>query len=175
MALPVIRDASGKGRLPASLSANGRAIALYPIADVDAMARRSLKDRLPAILLRALLRTSIKSAVQYRVQGSRHEVQNNIAGIIAGMLAVSSERADERLWRTLPGIVGIARAYLPPGQKTLSIGGHQAAVAIGEGPTLVVLRLAGNSLYALSSAEAPAPGKADNAQPPESAQGAAHE
>ncbi|MDR0997097.1 MAG: hypothetical protein LBL69_05475 [Zoogloeaceae bacterium] len=155
VALPVIGDARRAGALPASLAVGGKAVALYPLVDVDAMVRRSLKDRLPAILLRALLRTTFKSAAQYGVQGSRNEVQNNVAGIITALLAVSSEQADERLWRTLPGTIGIARANLPAGMQTLSFGGQKTTIRIGPGPTLVVLRLAGDHLYVLSSAALP--------------------
>ena len=88
---------------------------LSRITSIDLMARRSLKDDMPGIMLRATVRATTSAALQYQAQ--QHSDKQAGAAAALGALALTAflQGADDRTWRTLPGEVSIARVRLPPG------------------------------------------------------------
>src|SRR5206468_9961291 len=44
-----------------------------------------------------------------------------LVGVLARSLAIASEEADKRSWRTLPDEVQLARLWVPPGEYELRI------------------------------------------------------
>ena len=111
--------------LPGQLKLDdGQSLAVAPITSIDLMARRSLKDDMPGIMLRAAIRSTAKGVAQYQLlqQGRK---QDNAALAIAALAmtigSVVTESADERTWRTLPSEIAIARGRLPAGTHTITL------------------------------------------------------
>lgn len=133
--------------LPAQISVNGKAVPVYPVTSLDAMARRALKDDMPGIVLRGVIRAITKSVAQKQA-GDR----NALAGLLVTIAAVATESADERVWRTLPSHILIGRATLPRGKYSIGISGpfglKTIEAEVAGKHTLIPLRLMGPSLYA---------------------------
>ncbi len=82
------------------------------VADFNVMARRALKDELPGIQLRAAVRAVGKGVAQ--------DQANKNFGMLGGLLSnaaaiVTDSPADDRMWRSLPERVFVARAFILPG------------------------------------------------------------
>src|SRR5439155_15336343 len=88
---------------------------LTRITSVDLMARRSLKDDMPGIMLRATVRATTSAMLQYQAQQHSDKEAAAAAAIAAFALTAVLQTADDRTWRSLPGEVSIARLRLPPG------------------------------------------------------------
>lgn len=121
-----------------------------------AQAERSLSDRMPGITTKALARAAVKfAAAEAATRGSQHAVNKGdapwvglLVGVLAHGLAVASESADTRSWRTLPDEIQISRLWVPPGEYDSRI---QAVIRSGgtpqvESPRPLVLR-AGQTLF----------------------------
>ena len=107
------------------------------VTNIDAMARKNLKDEMPAYVLRASSRALVSLAAQYAADQAaqqaagrnRQNNQNNqnntavIIGAIAGMLTGYGLQAinvtDVRHWSTLPAQTYMARMGLPIGPSIL--------------------------------------------------------
>lgn len=87
------------------------------IADVHALAARSLKEHLPAMLVRQTLRAGLK----YSMQKEANDRGGALAGITAQIYNLVSERADLRSWLTLPRDAQILRGALPAGEHTVTL------------------------------------------------------
>jgi hypothetical protein len=129
------------GALPHSLpqlALLGRTLPLAPLTSIDLMARRSLHDDMPAIMLRAAVRSATSAALQYQAQSAGDRDSAGIA-LAAALLAVGSmalNSADDRTWRALPSEVAVARTRLPRGQ-------HQVRVQTLEGEQAVAISVSG--------------------------------
>ena len=97
---------------------------LTRITSIDLMARRSLQDDMPGIMLRATVRATTAAMLQYQAQQHSDKQAGAAAAIGAFALASVLQTADDRTWRTLPGEVSIARARLPPGVHEVSLVTH---------------------------------------------------
>lgn len=87
--------------------------------DINRIAVKDLADRKVRITAKAIARAVAKQAI---VQASSKEIEKkygDMAGLaakIAGNIAASAlEKADTRGWRTLPGEIYVARAFVPQG------------------------------------------------------------
>src|SRR5262245_14125074 len=103
------------------------------------MARRSLQDDMPAIMLRAAIRSTTSAALQYQAQSGRNDRDGAGVALAAaligfGMAALNS--ADDRTWRALPADVAIARTRLPRGQ-------HKVTLRTPEGEKTVPVSVSG--------------------------------
>jgi len=87
------------------------------IVDVHALAARSLKEHLPAMLVRQTLR----AATKYAMQKQASDRGGALAGISTQIYNLVSEQADRRSWLTLPRDAQILRGALPSGQQTLTL------------------------------------------------------
>lgn len=133
---------------PASLSVGEQNLPVETIVNVDAMAKRQLKDQLPGIIGRTAIRGILKGGVQYAAQ----KKAGVLGGIAAGVATVATEQADERSWRTLPARLSIARAILPVGEQAIEFrtgrGVYRGTVAVGSGKVNIVpIRIAGDFVY----------------------------
>ncbi|MGZ8383982.1 MAG: hypothetical protein ACXWWE_08240, partial [Nitrospira sp.] len=89
-----------------------------------ALAEKSLSDRMPGITTKALARAAIKfAAAEGATRGAQHAVNKGeaqwvglVVGLLAHGLAVASEEADKRSWRTLPDEIQISRLWVPAGE-----------------------------------------------------------
>jgi len=93
------------------------------VEDVNAMARKSLEDRLPAITARAVARMLVKNAAVKNVkkQSENAGAVGLLMSIASDVGAIASERADTRSWSLLPGNFLMARLSLSPGMHDLKI------------------------------------------------------
>jgi hypothetical protein len=108
------------------LSVNGTDMALERVVDVNVMARRALRDEMPGMVLRGATRAVTKAVLQQQL-----EKQVGAFGAIVGIVAsAATEQADDRMWRTLPGRVYIARGYLPPGKHRVHIDGRDLGIEV---------------------------------------------
>jgi hypothetical protein len=145
LSFPVVKSEQ-PGFVPPSLSVGGRQLPVETLANVDAMARRVLKDQMPGIIVRTIVRAVVKSVAQ---DGANKA--SPVLGIIANVAAVVTEQADERSWRTLPERVSVARGILPFGKQTLEFqtgrGTYKTEVDIGSRFAIVRVRLTNGAVY----------------------------
>ncbi len=97
--------------------------------NVTALAEKSLSERLPAIMVKAVARAATKFAMaEGAMIGAQRAAGRDAApwvgllvGLVAKGLAVASEEADKRSWQTLPDEIHVARTWVPPGSYQLSV------------------------------------------------------
>ncbi len=86
------------------------------VEDIDALARYSLEQAMPGIMLRATARAVLK----YNSQHSAEE-KSALAGLLLTITNLVTERADTRSWTTLPQAIELKRLSLPVGEHTVQI------------------------------------------------------
>ena len=138
--------------LPTELIVGGaQRLPLTRITSVDLMARRSLKDDMPSIMLRATVRATTSAVLQS--QGMRHSNRDaGAAAAIAGLaLSAFLQGADDRTWRSLPGEVSIARARLPPGVHDITLktttGEQRVRVSVSGSHAVIDFRALSRQLF----------------------------
>jgi hypothetical protein len=124
---------------------------LTRITSVDLMARRSLQDDMPGIMLRATVRATTSAMLQAQAGRQSHKDAGAAAALAALALTTFLQTADDRTWRTLPADVSIARARLPPGVHEVSLQSHAgeqvARVEISGRYAVIDFRLLSGRLY----------------------------
>lgn len=95
---------------------NGLGVKLYPAQDINAIAFKSLKDRMLADFSKTLIRVATKKAAEYQMRK-----ENPYAGAALGVLGAISEKADTRNWMTLPHTIFYTRMQLPESCKAVSV------------------------------------------------------
>ena len=112
---------------PIAIEAGGTLAAqCVPVVNVQALAYRDLKDRVPGIALRNVTRAAVKIAAQ---QVANHVDTGNAYANLAIMLGVLAynttstviSEADTRAWQTVPEHVQLARFALPAGKNALTV------------------------------------------------------
>lgn len=88
------------------------------VTDFNVMARKALKDELPGIQARAAVRAIGKGVLQ--------DQANRQLGLFGGLIgnvvtAATEGDADDRMWRSLPERVFLARGFVKPGEYDLRI------------------------------------------------------
>ncbi|HUQ24732.1 MAG TPA: hypothetical protein VM140_03615 [Burkholderiales bacterium] len=135
---------------------DGRSLAVTPLTSIDLMARRSLRDDMPSIMLRASIRSTANATAQYQSQRALSDGGNRSALVGLAGLAVSTgaallEHADDRTWRTLPSEISIARTRLPRGVHTVTLstaeGQRSARIDVKGRYAVVDLRLLRHRIY----------------------------
>ena len=157
LSFPVIKSSSPVP-VPTSLSVAGRQLSVETLTNTDTMARRQLKDQMPSIILRSVIRSGFKSVVQDQANKAHW-----IAGLVANVVAVTTEQADDRNWRTLPERISVARTSLPQGRHVIefqtSIGSYLMEADVAGRFTIVPIRITGQAVYVgqpnLASGNAP--------------------
>jgi hypothetical protein len=93
------------------------------VEDVNAIARKSLDDRLPAITARAVARMVVKNAIARNAKNQKGDAGTGglLISIATDVGAIVTERADTRSWSLLPGNILMARVALPPGTHDLKV------------------------------------------------------
>ena len=145
LSFPIIKS-EGRSFVPSSVSVSGRQLPVETMTNIDAMARRQLKDQMPGILLRSVIRAVLKSVAQEQAN------KGGLAlGLIANVASVVSEQADDRSWRTLPESISVARATLPQGRQTVEFqtgaGTYKKEVDIGSSFSIIPIRISGGAVY----------------------------
>lgn len=119
--------------------------------DINAIAEKSLSDRLALIYLksggRALVKFLAAEKAKKNIKGDgENKVKNFLSSLAIDLVVGASEQADTRTWRTLPAQIQLARLWLRPGEYSLSIvasdGGYSwnnVAVSVKAGRTSFLL------------------------------------
>ena len=95
--------------------------------NLTSAAEKRLEERLPGISVKAAARAAVKYAMAEGVgrgaQAAAGKDASPLIGILAGgiahALAIGTEEADKRSWRTLPDEIHIARLWVQPGEYEL--------------------------------------------------------
>jgi uncharacterized protein len=102
------------------LSEGARDASSELVENVNAIARKSLDDRLPAITARAVARMVVKNAMARNIKNQGGDSGAAVLmSIVTDVGAIVTERADTRSWSLLPGNILMARLALPPGTHDL--------------------------------------------------------
>jgi hypothetical protein len=137
---PVIE--ASREPLLSSLMVEDKEFKLANVVDVNVMARRALKDEIPGMVVRGVVRAIAKGLLQEQL-----EKNGGIIGSLIGSVASAvTEQADDRMWRTLPGRVYVARGYLAPGDHVITVNGQNVNVTVNGQYALVPIRLYEGSL-----------------------------
>ena len=80
--------------------------------NIDAIAYRSLEDRMLKELGEALLRLALKQVAEAQLRK-----ENQGLGVALSLVNAISEQADTRNWQLLPYSINYARVSLPPGKQ----------------------------------------------------------
>ena len=117
---------------------NASAVEVEQIVDLNTMARRELRDEMPGLVARNISRAVVKGVAQNEL-----EKQAGLLGSLVGAVASAmTEKADDRMWRTLPGHVYVGRVQLPPGEHQLSVAGRDAGtIMVGSRYAIVPIRV----------------------------------
>ena len=139
--------------IPAQIAVEvGGAVAAtcVPVVNVQALAYRNLKDRIPGVATRNVTRAAVKIAAQ---QVANHvNTGNSYAdfALMAGVFTYNTfstviSEADTRAWQTVPEHVHLARLRIPAGSPSIvlrnALTGHACEVALpaaGGGGTRLV-------------------------------------
>lgn len=84
--------------------------------DINAIAHRSLKDRMVKELGETLLRFALKKLAEIQVNQS-----NDALGVALNIFNTVSERADTRNWQMLPHTINYTRVPLADGENTITM------------------------------------------------------
>lgn len=100
------------------------------VQDLSALASKHFAEQYSGLVVKAVARAAIKyAAAEGIARGARAAAGRDTAGQLIALLvgsltkalAISSEEADKRVWRTLPDEIQIARLWVPPGSYELRI------------------------------------------------------
>ena len=129
-----------------------------PALDVQSLAYRDLKEKLPGIITRAVTRAAGQVAAQYGANTIAHNQSSDgaalaiMAGAFAANAIISAIRdADTRTWATLPMMTQIYRGAVAAGKGTLVLQANGRSLAIpltpaaGETRLVYVADLGGSS------------------------------
>jgi hypothetical protein len=96
------------------------------LVDTSALAMKSLKEQVPAMLVRQVLRARTK----YEMQRQASKQGGLGAQLLTNIYNLVSEQADLRSWLTLPANAQAARLPLPAGQQTLTFFGSTGSISL---------------------------------------------
>jgi uncharacterized protein len=99
------------------------------VYDVQAVAEKTLGDDYNTLVLRAAARSAMKMAAAEGMGvgarafagGDNRDIIGLFVTIIARVLALATEEADIRTWRTLPREIHLARFWVEPGEYSVNI------------------------------------------------------
>ena len=159
ISFPVIA-ATSLPDLPVRLAlSDGQSLSVAPITSIDLMARRRLQDDMPGIMLRAAVRSSLSAALQYQTQRDNQNAVMGVAAFAAMAGSLIMEAADERIWRTLPAQIFIARGRLARGPNTVTLhtqqGAREVRLDLSGRYAVVDFRLLRHQLYVQPPKEVP--------------------
>lgn len=121
---PVIEPSND--RAPGELTLGSVKLKPETVVDVNVMARRALKDEMNGMILRGTVRAVVKGFAQDELA----KRAGPLGGLLGTLVAAATEQADDRIWRTLPGMVSVARGYLPEGEHRLTLDGRDTGVVV---------------------------------------------
>jgi len=115
VAFPVYKQAK-QSLYDAQVSVGDKQYNMESVEDVDALARYSLEQAMPGIMLRATARAVVKYNTQHTANKN-----SSLAGFLMTITNLVTERADTRSWTTLPQEIELKRIVLPVGEHNVQI------------------------------------------------------
>ena len=100
----------------AEISVDGKKVSFEKAENINAIAFKTLQDRMMRELSNSLLRLATKQAAEAVVRN-----QNEALGAAVSLFNAVSEKADTRNWQTLPYYISYLRTTLPAGEKKLNM------------------------------------------------------
>ncbi len=100
---------------------------LETVEDIDAFARLTLNNQMPALTARALSRAVAKDSMARRSGNN-----DPLVGLLVNALGAITEVADTRAWYTLPHNIMMTRLSLPPGQYHLQLSTGFSQIDLGQ-------------------------------------------
>lgn len=145
---------------PSYIGVDSNQVPLSMVANVDAMAKRELKDQMPTYITRAI----VSSILQIAAQEAASQVIDKKAGgnpllkllTTAAVNAIAAGDVDTRMWKSLPANVYMARVRLPKGEHTLALPGVQdkaIKVSINDPYEVVHARVFANGKVAVNASQ----------------------
>lgn len=98
----------------ASLEINNYYYPLEKAEDINAIAFKTLNERMLEELGKGLLRVALKKTVEKQVRK-----EDETLGFIVGIMNFASEQADTRNWQTIPHSIHYTRVPLSPGENEI--------------------------------------------------------
>jgi uncharacterized protein len=98
----------------AEVNANGRQFTLQRAQDINAIAFKTLHDRMVREMAGSILRLATKKALEAAVRSENQDI-----GAVVGILGALTEKADTRNWQTLPYEIHYARIPVEPGRQKI--------------------------------------------------------
>lgn len=102
--------------MQADLKSAERYYPLEKAEDINAIAFKTLNERMLQELGKGLLRVAIKKAVEKQVRK-----ENEALGFLVGMINFASEQADTRNWQTIPHSIYYTRVPLAVGENQIDL------------------------------------------------------
>jgi len=114
-----------------------REVSLRPAALVAAMVSDAIGADARRLRTARLARLTARTAIRVATVEAVREQHGDVAGALVGLLVSTVDRADTRVWHTLPGALTVVRVTVPAGsvQSVLLQGEGANRHALG-GPTL---------------------------------------
>ncbi|WP_425391507.1 COG3014 family protein [Ekhidna sp.] len=100
----------------ASLEINNYYYPLEKAEDVNAIAQKTLNERMIEELGKGLLRVALKKSIEKQVRK-----EDETLGFLVGIVNFASEQADTRNWQTLPHSIHYTRVPLSEGENTITL------------------------------------------------------
>ncbi len=107
--------------IDATLEVNNKMYSLEKAEDINAIAFKTLNERMIAELGKGLLRVALKKAMENRLRE-----KNETLGFLAGVMNFASEQADTRNWQTIPHSIFYKRVPLKNGNNEVVFSTHGA-------------------------------------------------
>jgi len=124
------------------------------VTNLDAMARRALRDDMPAMVARSVTRMLISAAAQEALQ-RQNSTAASLMSLAVGIGSAVTADADTREWQSLPAHVSLARLSVPSGPQRVTLatprGPINADVNITGRYAVLVLRPLGPTVSTLAS------------------------
>lgn len=126
VAFPVYEAMDHVPPVPLTVRADTQRLDTAPLVDTSALAVKSLKEQVPALMIRQVLRARAK----YQMQKQAADKGGLGGQLIANLYNLVSEQADLRSWLTLPANAQAARLSLPAGRQSLEFIGSTGSVSL---------------------------------------------
>ena len=115
VAFPKYRERSLKFS-EAQLVINNNKFPLYKAEDINAIAFKSLRERMLQEFSKSLIRVALKKATEYAARKKNDDV-----GTAISIINFLTEKADTRNWQTLPHSIYYNRVFLPVGENNVTL------------------------------------------------------
>ncbi len=116
------------------VSLNGTKLVSTTLADVNAMARNDLNERLMSVVLRQAIRVWAKD----RIRKQAAETGDDVGNLFFNVWNTLTEQPDTRSWQTLPAQVKTASQIVKPGRQSLNLGDQVYQFDVPEQQTTLV-------------------------------------